>query len=223
LRLKSVLVFSFAFSEYVLRGAMTVIVALTYPGGAVVASDSRRVETDASGKLFTGSDQFAKTFRRDWDSPRAVNTNHRLVIGGIAGQLFVGHLRLTAAIEALCTAASNLADLEKVVLEKMAEWIVKSNGADIVLVASPTLDSNGQPAICHLRSDPGATVAMPVALAPLGNVCVTGSGGQHALAALRGQQWSNASGAEAAAQQAVLHGIQGSSACGGAVSIQRWP
>lgn len=206
------------------KDIVTVIVALTYPGGAIVASDSRRMEADAHGALFTGSDRFAKTFRRDWDHARAANAVERFVIGGIAGQMFHGHLRLTAAIEQECSnpgQPATLAALEQHMLNMMNQWVVVANGGDVVLVASPTLDTTGQPEIRHLHSARGTPAAVRVALNP-GHYCVVGSGSAIGLPVVRAHQWTNAQEAEAVARAAVLLAIAAGGDCGGEVSVQVW-
>jgi hypothetical protein len=199
---------------------MTVLVALTFDGGAVVGTDSRRMDVSLIGGFVVGSDRFPKTFRRDWDHPSAPNSVHRLVIGGVCGQLLHRHLRLTAAIEDECSIPVDLPQLQARIMQMMGNWIAPGNPSDIVLVSSYNLNGIGQPNIVHLSSVAGAT---PVVVPTQGSSCVLGSGAAWANQSLVSTPWSDLPTAIAAAETAVRKAIQNCGSCGGNVSLETWP
>ena len=213
---------------------MTVVIALTYVGGAVVASDSRRMDRNVQRSLFVASEHFPKVFRRDWDHPNnPPGAVVRLVIGGIAGQVMNGDRRLTSEIENACSRPRSRISLVHDLCQKLSDqtvngWIVQNAGIDVVLVATPNLDYVGNPEIVPIHKAPTQTNAQQVTLTTRDRYAI-GSGAQAINGWLNQQQWSTRSDAMNIARTAVERAIAwsnspvGCGGCGGDVCLEMWP
>jgi hypothetical protein len=120
---------------------MTILVALTCEGSAVVASDCRR-------RLHgVDSDDFPKTF--------GCRTEHKQIIGGISGQLLDGERPMPQVLEELCNSATTLEELAERCLGVLWRKVPKENGLDVLVVGSRDLGVLGRPEIRWVRFEPG--------------------------------------------------------------------
>jgi hypothetical protein len=212
---------------------MTIVVALTYPGGAVVASDSRRVE--ANGQTIS-SEHFPKVFRRDWDYPHGPADAHpRFVLGCLAGQVMVGHRRMTCEVENECTAVTSRDDLARHLSTKLSDqagggWIVDGGGIDLLFVAKSDLRLHGgaDPAIVHVYKEASQRHAVRQPL-PRPDRSAKGSGEVGIRIWFDQQVWANEQQAVDVAREAITRAItwsnndpQGCRGCGGEVCLQKW-